>query len=409
MKIYKREEYLKKIRPFYKSDVIKVITGIRRCGKSYLLKSIIEELQDNGVNKNNIIYIELDKKGYKNVKTPEQLEKIIDDKLKGISGFKYLFIDEIENVKNYEPLIEAYRLEGNISIFMTGSNSYLLSGELSTKLTGRYVEFEVFTLTFYEYLQMKAYLKKNINADKYIEFDEYIRIGGFPGALEFEDYSSKLQYVMNVIKQIYEKDIHANNKIRDKELFDLVQKYVINNYGAIISVSNIQEYLLNECNKKVDSRTIKNYIDLLKKAKIIYPCDLFDIKSKRALKGDKKYYLADTSIYFAFNTDNRINYGPALENIFHNYLLSKNYNVSVGRIGKLEVDFIAREEFTKYFYIQISMTIGEKETEDREYRPFYNIKDMYPRYLFTLDRLMQERDGVNHCNLLDFIMNNKNL
>lgn len=407
-KIYKRENYLNKIRGFYKDDMIKVISGIRRCGKSFFLKSIIQELLENGINEKDIIYIELDKKGYKDIKTSKQLEKVIDEKIID-DDFKYLFIDEIQNVKDFESLINSYREEGNISIFITGSNSYLLSGELVTKLTGRYIEIEMMTLSFYEYVDMKKFLNKNVNENIYLEFEEYIRNGGFPKSLYYDNYEEKITYTSSVINQIFDKDIKTSNKIKDKALFERIKKFIINNFGAVISIKNIYNYLKNEVKINVDRRTIKRYLDILEKAKIIYSCDLFDIKSKSVLKGEKKYYLADLSIYYSQNTDNRINYGPVLENVMYSYLKSKNYKLAVGYIGKLECDFIARANYDDYYYIQISKDISNKDTEEREYRPFYMIKELYPRYLFTMDMLLQKRDGVNHVNIVDFIYNNKNL
>lgn len=407
-KIYKREDYLKKIRGFYSDDMIKVISGIRRCGKSFFLKSIIQELMENGVKEKDIIYIELDKKEFKNIKTSKQLEKIIDEQIVD-NAFKYLFIDEIQNVKGFETLINSYREEGNISIFITGSNSYLLSGELITKLTGRYIEIEMMTLSFYEYIDMKRFLNKSVNENIYLEFEEYIRNGGFPKSLYYDNYEEKITYTSSVINQIFEKDIKTSNRINDKALFERIQKFVINNFGAVISIKNIYNYLKKEVKINVDRRTIKRYLDILEKAKIIYPCELFDIKSKSVLKGEKKYYLADLSIYYSQNTDNRINYGPVLENVMYSYLKSKNYKLSVGYIGKLECDFIARANYDDYYYIQVSKDISNKETEEREYRPFYMIKDLYPRYLFTMDMLLQKRDGVKHENIVDFIYNNKML
>ena len=406
--VYKREEYLKKIRGFYNDDMIKVITGIRRCGKSFLLKSIIDDLKSEGILDKDIIYIELDKKEYKDVVTSKQLEKIIDEKIID-KDFKYLLIDEIQNVKNFESLINAYRETNNMSIFITGSNSYLLSGELVTKLTGRYIEIEMMPLSFYEYVDMKKFLNKNINPNIYLEFEEYIRNGGFPKSLYYDNYDEKITYTSSVINQIFEKDIITNNKIKDKALFELIEKFVINNFGAIISIKSIQDHLRNNLKINTDRRTIKRYLDILENAKIIYSCDLFDIKSKMILKGEKKYYLADLSIYYSLNTDNRINYGPVLEHVMYSYLKSKNYKLSVGHIGKLECDFIARENYDNYYYIQISKDISNKETEEREFRPFYVIKDLYPRYLFTMDMLLQRRDGINHVNIVDFIYGNKNL
>lgn len=407
-KIYKRENYLNKIRGFYKDDMIKVISGIRRCGKSFFLKSIIQELLENGINEKDIIYIELDKKGYKDIKTSKQLEKVIDEKIID-DDFKYLFIDEIQNVKDFESLINSYREEGNISIFITGSNSYLLSGELVTKLTGRYIEIEMMTLSFYEYVDMKRFLNKNVNENIYLEFEEYIRNGGFPKSLYYDNYDEKITYTSSVINQIFDKDIKASNKIKDKVLFERIEKFIINNFGAVISIKNIYKYLKDEVKINVDRRTIKRYLDILEKAKIIYSCELFDIKSKSVLKGEKKYYLADLSIYYSQNTDNRINYGPVLENVMYAYLKSKNYKLSVGYIGKFECDFIARANYDDYYYIQVSKDISNKDTEEREYRPFYMIKELYPRYLFTMDMLLQKRDGINHVNIVDFIYNNKNL
>ncbi len=407
-KIYKREDYLKKIRGFYNDDMIKVISGIRRCGKSFFLKSIIEELIENGVKEKDIIYIELDKKDYKNIRTSKQLEKVIDKQIVD-NDFKYLFIDEIQNVKDFEILINSYREEGNISIFITGSNSYLLSGELVTKLTGRYIEIEMMTLSFYEYVDMKRFLNKSVNENIYLEFEEYIRNGGFPKSLYYDNYEEKITYTSSVINQIFEKDIKTSNRINDKALFERIEKFIINNFGAVISIKNIYNYLQKEAKINVDRRTIKRYLDILEKAKIIYSCDLFDIKSKSVLKGEKKYYLADLSIYYSQNTDNRINYGPVLENVMYSYLKSKNYKLSVGYIGKLECDFIARANYDDYYYIQVSKDISNKETEEREYRPFYMIKELYPRYLFTMDMLLQKRDGINHVNIVDFIYNNKNL
>ena len=406
-KIYKREDYLKKIRGFYRDDMIKVITGIRRCGKSYLLKSIIQELLDSGVLEKDIIYIELDKKEYKDITTSKELEAVIDNFIKD-DDFKYLFIDEVQNVNNFETLINSYREEGNISIFITGSNSYLLSGELVTKLTGRYVEIEMMTLSFYEYVDMKKFLNKSINDNIYLEFDEYIRNGGFPKSLYYDSYDDKIIYTSSVINQIFDKDIKTSTKIKDRALFERIEKYVINNFGAVISVKSIYEYLQTKEKMNVDRRTIKRYIDVLEKAKIIYSCELFDIKSKMVLKGEKKYYLADLSIYFAMNTDNRINYGPVLENVLHNYLIGKGYDLCVGKVGELEVDFIVRANYNDYYYIQVCKYIGDDDDEYL-YKPFYMIRNFYPRYLFTMDMLLQKRDGINHVNIVDFIYNNREL
>lgn len=406
--IYKREIYLEKIRNFYSDTMIKVITGIRRAGKSSIIKTIKQELIESGVKAENVIFIELDRKENINIDTPQKLELLIDSYIKD-KEFKYLFIDEVQNVVGYEKLINAYKEEGNFSIFITGSNSYLLSGELATKLSGRYIEFEILPLNFYEYTDMKK--SKNLNVDEniYIEFENYIRDGGLPGSLSYQNYNDKLLYTKSVINQIFEKDIKTHQKIKDRDLFESIQKFIINNFGSIISIASIQNYLIAN-NIKTDRRTIKKYISVLENAKIIYACEMFDIKSKTVLTNAKKYYLADLSIYFSLNTDNRINYGPVLENILFSYLKSLGYDLSVGKIGKLECDFIARMGIDEYFYLQVSKNIENEETANREYKPFYQIKEMYPRYLFLLDFIFQKNvDGVNNVNIVDFIYNNKRL
>lgn len=409
MKIYKRETYLNKIRGFYDDDeTIKVIVGIRRCGKSYLLKSIIEELKSKGVNEKDIICIRLDKRPYKSIKTPVELENVIESFITD-DDFKYVFIDEVQNVKGYEEVIDSYRGEGNMSIFITGSNSYLLSGELSTKLTGRKIEIEMMPLNFFEYVDMKRFYKKEINSNIYIEFQEYIRDGGFPGSIKYDNHDDKVRYTQNIISDIFKKDIKPNEKIKNPELFSTIQTFVVNNFGSMISVSSIRDYYKGK-NINIDERTIDRYIKILENAKILYKCDTFDIKSKEILKGERKYYLADLSIYYALNTDARINYGPVLENVLHNYLLSKDYSLSVGKIGKFECDFIARKGIEDYFYIQVSKNIDDEKTEEREYRPFYKIEDMYPRFLFVLDMVLQKNvNGVRNVNIVDFIYNNLEL
>ena len=239
-KLYKRENYLSKIRGFYSDeDMIKVITGVRRCGKSSLMEMIVQELIESGVTEKNIIFIHLDKKPYKSIKKTEQLEALIDEKSDGVNGLKYLFIDEVQNVKNFEETINAYREEGDYSIFLTGSNSYLLSGELATKLTGRYIEFEMTTLSFYEYIGMKKFFKKNVDNDLEIEFNKYIIEGGFPLAVKYDAISDKQLYVKNIIDEIFKKDIKKNKRIKKPELFEKVKTYLINNFGATTSIKTL--------------------------------------------------------------------------------------------------------------------------------------------------------------------------
>ena len=408
MRYYKREFYLEKIRPFYHdTEMIKVLTGIRRCGKSTIMEMIKNELAASGVNKEQIIDINLDKRGFKSIKTPDELEKCIDSLVKS-EGTQYLFVDEIQNVRDFEPVINAYREEGNYSIFITGSNSYLLSGELITKLTGRYLEFEIQTLSFAEYEGMKAFYKVAVSTDPQQDFDDFILNGGFPYTVRLKDPAAKRSYVENIINEIIQKDIRSKNRIRHIDVFERVMNYIINNFGATINVSRIHDYFVRQEKLNITQDTIARYIQILENAKIIIKCSRFDMKSRRSLSGEQKYYLADLSLYFCRNTDNRINYGPVLENVVFNYARNKGYAVSVGRIGKLECDFIVRKIQMDYAYIQVAYTILiSEETEDREYRPLEMIKDNYPKYVMTMDRLLQKRNGIQHVNLVDFLKDGK--
>ena len=403
MELYRREQYLKKIRGFYHSDdLIKVITGIRRCGKSSLMKTISDELLEMGVSSENLIYIDLDAREYRRIKTADKLEEVIA-KFDNIQGLKYLFIDEVQNVVGFEEVINGFRSEGDWSIFITGSNSYLLSGELVTKLTGRYLEFEMFPLTFEEYLQMKEFYKMKIEDNLSLELNSYIAEGGFPRTIFIESISDKRTYVKGVITEIFEKDIKKRVKIRDRESFESVQRFVINNFGSTMSINGLCESLRKN-GRVITKPTVSRYIKVLLDAKILYECNRFDLKSKKALSGEKKYYLADLSFYFALNTDNRINYGPTLENMVYIYARAHDYAVSVGRIGKLECDFILRGANNMYSYVQVAYTIAlNKDTEDREYRPLEQIRDNYPKFVVTTDYLLQKRNGINHINLIDFM------
>ncbi|MDD7736392.1 MAG: ATP-binding protein [Bacilli bacterium] len=400
-KIYPREKYLSKIRPFYDSDIVKVITGIRRSGKSFILKSVIKELESRNLS-NRIIYLPLDKRGFKNITTPEQLEDKIEEQIKD-SDMYYLIIDEVQNVKGFEKVILQYEEEG-YSIFLTGSNSYLLSDEISTKLTGRYISFETYPLDFSEYLEMKKFFKKKINDNIYEEFNSYIIEGGFPKAIEFDDLSSKQLYTKEIIKEIINKDVKTRNKIKNKALFERVQSYIINNYTSPFSLKVFYNSLV-DAGINVKLTTIKNYIEILKKAKIVYECNRFDLKSKKSLLRDQKYYLADMALYFSTNVDNNLNYGPSLENIVYLYLVSNGYQVSVGRIGNFECDFIVRKQNGDYAYIQVAYTItGNEKVKEREYRPFREIRDGYPRYIISLDVLRDQQEGVHHINAIDLFL-----
>lgn len=402
--LYKREKYLEKIRGFYhECEVIKVLTGVRRCGKSSIMNMIAGELLTGGVNEDNILYFNLDKKPYDTVTTAEELDALISENSK-TDGIKYLFIDEIQNVEGFERVINSWREERDFSIFITGSNSYLLSGELVTKLTGRYIEFNILPLSFEEYIGFKKFFGKSISGDNLTELRSYILEGGFPYVVRLNSLNDKRTYVRSLIDEIYEKDVKRRVRIRNRAAFDAVMRYIVNNFGATTSIQNIVDDFA-KTGVTIKKETVNRYIGALISAKIIMPCERFDMKSRRSISGEKKFYLSDLSFYYAYNTDNRINFGPVLENIVYTYAASRDYMISVGRIGRLECDFILRDNEMNYSYVQVAYTILEsRETEDREYRALESIKnDNYPKYLLTTDALLQKRNGIIHANLIDFI------
>ena len=403
MELFIREKYLEKIRGFYRSeDIIKVITGVRRCGKSSLMEMIAKEIEKEKQDSEQVVFLNLDLRKYRNIKRADQLEKLIENNINQ-NGFNYLFIDEIQNVDGFEEVLNGFREDGNCSIFITGSNSYLLSGELATKLTGRYIEFEMYTLSFDEYEKMKEFYGIEIDTNPAIELQKYILEGGFPRSVRIETLSDKRSYTQSVIEEIFEKDIRRRVKIRNRESFEIIRQYLINNFGTTTSVNNLYEDLRKN-GQLISRQTLTRYIKALVDAKVLYECNRFDLKSRKSISGEKKYYISDLSFFFSLNTDNRINYGPVLENIVYFYARSTGNSVSVGRIGKLECDFILRNTAMNYSYVQVAYTIAlSKETEDREYRPLEQINDNYPKYVMTTDYLLQQRNGIKHVNLMEFM------
>lgn len=371
------------------------------------MKAIMNELFSEEIPKTQIIYIPLDRRGYKNIKTAEELEEKIESMLGDKENY-YLFIDEVQNVFGFERVIHSYAEEG-YSIFLTGSNSYLLSDEISTKLTGRYLTFETFTLDFSEYLDMKRFFEKDINQDIYLEFEEYILNGGFPKILEFDDIHTRQTYTRGIISEIFEKDVKTRKRISNVPVYERVQTFLLNNYSAPFSLNNLLKCLEKE-GYKTKATTVRGYIEDLKKAKIVYECNRFDLKSKKAVKRDQKYYLSDLAIYYAMKIDNRLSFGPSLENIVYLYLASHDYQISIGKIGKLECDFITRNKSGNFAYIQVVYTLqGEdiKATErikEREYRPFREIRDGYQRYIVSLDKFRDQQEGVHHINAIDLFL-----
>ena len=403
MHLYRREIYLRKIRGFYDdTELVKVITGVRRCGKSSLMATIADELRQRGKDDAHIVYLDLDRRPFRSIKRPDQLEQLIDAKTPA-EGTTYLFIDEVQNVRGFEEVVNSFREEGRHSIFITGSNSYLLSGELVTKLTGRYLEFEMFPLTFDEWIGMRRFFGKTVSENIVAEFDQFLREGGFPKAAQYDSVEDRRAYVRGVVAEILEKDIRRRVKIRHVDAFRRVQTYLFNNFGAMTSLPNILSEL-ERSGTRIKLDTLERYVRVLVEAKVLCECERFDLKSRKSIRGERKYYLSDLGFYFATNTDNRVNYGPALENAVFVYARSRGCAASVGRIGPLECDFILRNGATGYAYVQVCMTMmASRETENREYTPLEMIRDNYPKYVLTRNDPIQTRNGIHHRNIPEFM------
>lgn len=260
----------------------------------------------------------------------------------------------------------------------------------------------------------KAFNDLKIDSDMDVEFNEYILNGGFPKTLEFPDVNTRQTYTRGIIEEIFEKDVKTRKRISNISVYERVQSFLLNNYSAPFSITNHLECLKNEGFSTKPS-TVRGYIEDLKKAKIVYECNRFDLKSKKALQRDQKFYLADMAIYFAMNTDNRFSFGPSLENIVYLYLASHDYQISIGKIGKLECDFIVRDKKQNYAYVQVAYTLhgeDEKATErikEREYRPFRDIRDGYPRYIISLDKYRDQQEGVHHINAIDLFLGKESI
>ena len=401
MKLIKRKHYLETLIDLVGTPDIKVITGIRRAGKSKLLESLRDYLKESFTGAN-IIHVNYNLDEFEDLTEYHALLDYVKERYKP-EAENFLLVDEIQMCEGFERAINSLHASERYDIFITGSNSYLLSGELMTKLTGRYIEFEMQTLTFKEYEDMKVFLGKSVNPNPVVELDAYILEGGFPKALGYEALVDKRAYVKSVVEEILEKDVRRRVQVRNMPVFETVRKYITNNFGATTSLTNILDDLAKQ-GVHIKRETLDRYLRILEDAKIIRRCERFDMKSRRSLRGEQKYYLADLSFYFALNTDNRINYGPVLENIVYSYARSLGYEVSVGRIGKLECDFVMRSPAMEYAYVQVAMTImNSLSTEDREYRPLEQIRDNWPKFVITRNDPIQHRSGIVHENVTDLI------
>lgn len=398
-----REKYLTKIRPFYNIDLIKVITGIRRCGKSVILEQIIDELKKDGVKEEQIIYLNFESKENSFIKNDDDLYIYVKEKL--ITKDKYyLFFDEIQNIDKWEKTINSFKADfkDKVSIFITGSNSDLLSGELATHLAGRYVSFKIYPFTFKEVCEFK-----NLeNKDKYeLEryFEEYLKWGGLPQRFILEGEEQIRTYLTDIYNSIVVKDIIDRFNIKDLDLFNRIIEYIVTTSSQTFSAENLVKYFNVNDDRGVTKNTLYNYLEYMSKSMLISKADRFDVRGKRILNGKYKYYLTDLGLGQVMNTNKRPQMGAYLENIVYNELISRGYDVKVGSLENGEIDFIATKANEK-LYFQVAFVLADENVINREFGVYKNIQDNYPKYVITTDKFDMSQDGIIHKNIIDWLL-----
>ena len=385
------------------TDFIKVITGVRRSGKSTLLLMFRDYLLANGVKEENIVHINFESAKYDDIKDYKDLYKYIEDKVKDEKI--YLLLDEIQSVSSWEKAINSFKVDFNMDIYITGSNAYLLSSELSTLLSGRYIEIKMYPLSFKEFLVFNNYDENNLEE----KFNEYLKYGGLPAITLIKGNDELiLSYLNDIYNTIVKKDIIDRNNIKDVALLENIIKYLFNNVGSPISSNKISDYLnSNKVVQKSNHQTIDNYLNMLEKSYIIYKADRTDVKSKSLLKTLGKYYVSDSGIRNIILGFRNINEGHLLENIVYLELLRRGYRVNIGKIGDYEVDFVAENPHTIRYY-QVAQSISDEDVRAREIRSLENIPDNYEKIILSMDRsINNDYNGIKVRNIISWLLDSE--
>ena len=393
----KREIYLSRIRGFYDSDLIKILVGIRRCGKSVILKQIMDELRDKNIDENHIIYVNFEFIEFEELQNYRKLNEYIKEKIVDKNKY-YVFLDEIQKVEKFEEVVNSLRASiENISIFITGSNSKLLSNELSTVLSGRYVLFNIYPLSYKEFIELT-----NKNGKLEETFWDFVKWGGLPNRTQFTDESNIKDYLHSVFDSIILRDVVERLGLKDTVLFDLLLQYVVDTTGRQFSAENVIKFLKNE-GKSVSTETVYIYLDALCKALMIKKIYRYDIHGKAILKTLNKYYMTDLGIAQIKNNNFEINKSFAIENVVYNELLERGYDVYIGKTKDGEIDFIATKTEEK-IYFQVTYLLESEKVQNREFGAFKEIEDNYPKYVLSLDKTNFSRDGIIHKNIIDWLL-----
>lgn len=395
----KREMYLERIRPFYNSEMVKVITGIRRCGKSTIMKQIIEELRELGISERHIIYVNFEDYKYRKISNPDSLYDYVEQKIQDNQKY-YLFFDEIQNVDEFELVINSFRATHDASIFITGSNSKLLSGELATHLSGRTISFRVMPFNFKEYCE----LKKEEQTEKSYEelLHEYMRWGGFPLVCKEKEDSSREIILSNIYDSVVLKDIIMRNKVTSPVTLEKVLDYVVANSSTTIS-GNAIAAALSEEGKSVSAPTVYDYLRYITEACVCDKVVRYDIRGKKLLSYEEKTYVCDLGFFHIKKNRVKDEYNYIIETICYNELVARGYKVYIGKTYKGEVDFIAQKGEEK-FYVQAAYLLSNEQVVEREFGAYDAISDNYPKYVITLDKIPLSREGIIHLNLIDFLL-----
>ena len=395
----KREIYLKRIRPFYESEMVKVITGIRRCGKSTIMRQIIEEIQDNGVEADHIIYINFEDYKYRKICNPDALYEYVEENIHDDQKF-YLFFDEIQNVDEFELVINSFRATHDASIFITGSNSKLLSGELATHLSGRTLSFKIMPFNFQEFCELKKSEGDNRTYDEYMQ--EFLAWGGFPLVCKETDENSKLVILSNIFDSVVLKDIVMRNKVASPLALEKVLEYVVANTSVTISGNKIAASL-SDSGQPVSAPMVYDYLKFIVDACVCDKVPRYDIRGKKALAFEEKTYVCDLGFFHLKKNRVKDEYNYMMETLCYNELVSRGYQVYVGKTYKGEIDFIATRGNEK-IYVQAAYLLADETVAEREFGAYRVIQDNYPKYVISMDKIVSSREGIIHMNVIDFCL-----
>lgn len=399
-----RPIYVDRIMAYADTPFVKILTGIRRCGKSTILKMLIDEMKERGIHDRQILHYSFDSLEYEDIKTAKALFAHLKQHL-FLKGRTYLFLDEIQEVKSWEKVVNSLMTDYDVDIYVTGSNSRMMSSEISTYLTGRYIAFRIYPLSFSEYMTFRKGYTEVL--DSYTELANYLRLGGFP-AVHLQKYTSDEVYT--IVRDIYNStiftDIVRRNQIRKVDQLERIVKFAFDNVGRTFSAASVSKYLKSE-NRAIDNETVYNYLSKLESAYILHRCSRFDVQGKEILKTQEKFYLADPALRYSVLGYSANSAAAMLENIIYLELLRRGYEVYVGKLDNAEIDFIAVKQENK-LYIQVTQEIGSPETEKREYGRLLDIRDNYPKYVLRTDAFAGGNyEGIKTMHVADFLLSDE--